>query len=101
QMNGRLFVLFVAPAGKFLSKPEALHIETCKRLCQECEGEFVRRESSDIVSTIADISAQERITQIVLGETRRSRFHLLLKGSIVQRLMRDLPQVDLHIISNN
>ena len=101
QMNGRLFVLFVAPAGKFLSKPETLHIETCKRLCQEFEGEFVRRESSDIVSAIADISDQERITQIVLGETRRSRFRLLLKGSIVQRLMRELPQVDLHIISNN
>jgi two-component system sensor histidine kinase KdpD len=101
QMNGRLFVLFVAQAGKFLTKPEALHIETCERLCQEFEGEFVRVESSDIVTAIVVVAAQERITQIVLGETRRSRFQLLFKGSIVQRLMRALPQVDLHIIANN
>jgi two-component system sensor histidine kinase KdpD len=100
-MNGRLFVLFVAPAGKFLSKPEALHIETSKRLCQEFEGEFLRVESPDIVDAIVEVSTQERITQIVLGETRRSRLQLLFKGSIVQRLMRALPQVDLHIIAND
>jgi two-component system sensor histidine kinase KdpD len=100
-MNGRLFVLFVAPAGKFLSKPEALHVETCKRLCQEFEGEFLRVESPDIVAAIVEVAAQERITQIVLGETRRSRLQLLFKGSIVQRLMRALPQVDLHIIAND
>ncbi|WP_024547067.1 sensor protein KdpD [Picosynechococcus sp. NKBG15041c] len=100
-MNGQLFVLFVAPAGKFLSKPEALHIETCKRLCEEFSGKFIRIESSNIVTTIIKIALQERITQIVLGETRRSRFQLLFKGSIVQRLVRLLPQVDLHIIANS
>lgn len=100
-MNGQLFVLFVAPAGKFLSKSEALHIETCKRLCQEFTGEFLRIESPNIVTTIVKIATQERITQIVLGETRRSRFQLLFKGSIVQQLMRALPQVDIHIIANN
>jgi two-component system sensor histidine kinase KdpD len=100
-MNGRLFVLFVAPAGKFLSKPEALHVETCKRLCQEFEGEFLRVESPDIVDAIVAVSTQERITQIVLGETRRSRLQLFFRGSIVQRLMRALPQVDLHIIAND
>jgi two-component system sensor histidine kinase KdpD len=99
-MNGRLFVLFVAPTGKFLSKPEALHIETCERLCQEFEGEFLRVESPDIVTAIVEVSTKERITQIVLGETRRSRLQLLFNGSIVQRLMRALPQVDLHIIAN-
>ncbi|WP_346293002.1 universal stress protein [Sphaerothrix gracilis] len=100
-MNGRLFVLFVAPAGKFLSKSEALHIETCKRLCQEFEGEFLRVESSDAVPVIVEVAIQERITQIVLGETRRSRFQLLFRGSIVQRLMQALPQVDLHVIANH
>lgn len=100
-MNGRLFVLFVASPGKFLSRPEALHIETCKRLCQEFEGEFLRMESPDIVTAIVEVATQGRITQIVLGETRRSRIQLFFKDSIVQRLMRELPQVDLHIIANN
>lgn len=99
QMNGRLFVLFVAHPHHFLSKEEALHIETCKRLCEEFEGEFLRVESEDVVRAIASVAAENRISQIVLGETQRSRWHLLTKGSIVQRLMRSLSNVDIHIIA--
>lgn len=99
QMNGRLFVLFVANPRHFLSKEEALHIETCKRLCEEFEGEFLRVESEDVVKAIARIADENRVSQIVLGETQRSRWHLLTKGSIVQRLMRALPGADLHIIA--
>jgi two-component system, OmpR family, sensor histidine kinase KdpD len=101
QMNGRLFVLFVAPPNQFLSKPEALHIETCQRLTQEFEGEFIRQESSDVVGVIVHISQTYRITQVVIGASQRSRWHLLWQGSIVQRLMRSLPIVDLHIIATS
>ncbi len=101
QMHGRFYVLFVSHPHQFLSKSETLHIETCKRLCEEFEGEFLRVESDNVVSVILAVAAEQHITQIVLGETRRSRWTLMIKGSIVQRLMQVLPQVDLHIIANN
>ncbi|MBE9202622.1 sensor histidine kinase KdpD [Synechocystis salina LEGE 06099] len=100
QMNGRLFVLFVASPNQFLSKPEALHVETCQHLTHEFEGEFLREESDNVLTAIVNIAKEYKITQIVLGESRRSRWHLLMKGSIIQRLMRCLPTVDLHIIAN-
>lgn len=99
-MNGRLFALFVAHPDRFLSKSEALHIETCERLCKEFEGEFLRIKSAEVVAAIVATAKSYRITQIVLGETQRSRFQLLFRGSIVQQLMRALPEVDLHIIAN-
>lgn len=98
-MNGRLFVLFVTHPRQFLTKEEALHIETCKRLCEEFEGEFLRVEAEDVVKAIASVATENRVSQIVLGETQRSRWQLFTKGSIVQRLMRVLPSVDLHIIA--
>ncbi|MEB3359005.1 MAG: sensor histidine kinase KdpD [Synechococcales bacterium] len=98
-MNGRFFVLFVSHPNQFLSKQEALHVETCKQLCQDFGGEFLRAESTDVVNAIVQVANAHRITQIVLGETRRSRWQLLIKGSIVQQLMRSLPQIDLHIIA--
>ncbi len=99
QMNSRLFVLFVSNPHHFLSKTEALHIETCQRLTQEFEGEFIRQEADHVVEAIAQVAQTHRITQIVLGETRRSRWYLLFKGSIVQRLMQLLPSIDIHIIA--
>jgi len=99
QMKGRLFVLFVSHPQQFLSRPEALHIETCQRLTQEFSGEFIRIEGEDVVQAIAQVIQTHHITQIVLGETRRSRWQLFWQGSIVQRLMRLHPHVDLHIIA--
>lgn len=101
QMNGRLLVLFVSHPQQFLSKAEALHLETCQRLTQEFEGEFIRQESEDVVKAIVQVATNRNITQVVLGETRRSRWNLFLKGSIVQRLMRTLCDVDLHIIATS
>ncbi|MBR8828432.1 MAG: sensor histidine kinase KdpD [Gomphosphaeria aponina SAG 52.96 = DSM 107014] len=98
-MNGRLFVLFVSNPNHFLSKSEAVYLETCEQICQEFKGKFIKLESQDVVSAITEVAKDVGITQIVLGETRRSRWHLLFKGSIVQHLMRSLPQVDLHIIA--
>lgn len=99
-MNAPFYVMFVSSPERFLTKAESLHIETCEKLCEEFGGEFVRVESRDIKEAISKIAAQYRITQIVLGETRRSRWDLLWRGSIVQQLMRSLPEIDLHIIAN-
>ncbi len=100
-MNASFYVMFVSSPDRFLTKEESLHIETCEKLCEEFGGEFIRVESRDITEAISKIASQYRITQIVLGETRRSRWDLLWRGSIVQQLMRSLPQIDLHIIANS
>lgn len=99
QMNGRLYVLFVENPDRFLTKQESLSIETCEKLCREFEGEFLRIKSHDVVSAITQVAHEQRITQIVVGETRRSRWELLIRGSMVQKLMRALPTIDLHIIA--
>lgn len=98
-MNGRLYVLFVENPDRFLTKQESLAIETSEKLCREFEGEFLRIKSHNIVDIITQVARENRITQIVVGETRRSRWELLIRGSMVQKLMRTLPDIDLHIIA--
>jgi two-component system sensor histidine kinase KdpD len=98
-MNAPLFSVFVADPDRFLTKEESLYIETCKRLCQEFEGEFIRIMSSNIASSIAEVAQKYRITQIIIGESQRSRWQILFKGSLTQKLVRLLRSVDLHIIA--
>jgi two-component system, OmpR family, sensor histidine kinase KdpD len=96
-----LVTIFVEPTDRFLSKAEALHIETCENLCQEFGGKFLRIRHSNIAESIAQVAEQERITQIVIGETQQSRWKRLLKGSFTQRLINLLrdQNIDLHIIA--
>jgi two-component system, OmpR family, sensor histidine kinase KdpD len=99
-MNAPLFALFVADPDRFLTKEESLHIDTCERLCKEFEGTFMRFDSNNIASSIAEVAQKYRITQIIIGESQRSRWQMLFKGSLTQKLVRLLKNIDLHIIAS-
>jgi two-component system sensor histidine kinase KdpD len=99
-MNAPLYVLFVADPDRFLTKQESLHIDTCENLCREFTGNFIRVSSNNIAQAIAEVAEKYRITQIVIGESQRSRWQILLKGSLTQKLMRLLKNIDLHIIAS-
>ncbi len=100
-MRAPFYTLFVDEPDQFLSKEESLHIETCERLCQEFEGQFIRVQDYNIVKAIVQTAQQYRITQIVIGESQKSRWQILLKGSLTQRILRLLKNVDIHIISTS
>jgi two-component system, OmpR family, sensor histidine kinase KdpD len=98
-MNAPFYVLFVDNPDRFLTKAESLHVETCQKLCQEFNGQFLRVQSPNVAKAISDVAKQYRITQIVIGESQQSRWKLLLRGSLTQELVRSLKHVDLHIIA--
>ncbi len=100
-MHAKLCVLFVNAPDRFLTKAESLHIATCERLCQEFGGEFIRVQNDRIVKAIVQTAQQYRITQIVVGESQKSRWQIFWKGSLTQQILRLLKNVDIHIISTN
>ncbi len=100
-MNAPLYTLFVANPDRFLSKEESLQIETCEQLCQEFGGTFLRITSNNVSQAIAEVAQSYHITQIVFGESQRSRWKLLLRGSLTQQLVRLLKDIDLHIIATD
>jgi len=98
-MRGRLFALFVEHPERFLTREESLYVETCERLCQQLEGEFLRVKSTNVAQAIAEAAKKYHITQVVLGQSQKSRWDLLWRGSLVQQLVRYLKDVDLHVIA--
>jgi two-component system sensor histidine kinase KdpD len=98
-MHAQLYVLFVDQPDRFLTKSESLHIETCERLCKEFAGTFIRVRNSHALEAIVETSRSYRITQIVMGESQKSRWQILFRGSLTQRILRSLKNVDIHIIS--
>ncbi len=97
-MSAPLFTVFVKEKDRFLTKEESLYIETCEKLCKEFAGNFIHISSNDVAGAIAEVAKQYHITQIVIGESQRSRWQILWKGSLTQNLVRLLKNVDLHII---
>src|SRR4028118_592016 len=86
-MNAPIYAVFVADPDRFLTKDESLHIETCARLCKEFGGTFMRVQSHDVGKAIAEVAQKYHVTQIVIGESQRSRWKMLLQGSLTQQLV--------------
>ncbi|KAB2331123.1 histidine kinase [Cytobacillus depressus] len=63
--------------------------------------EFILKDNDKrpVSKVIAEVAREKHITQIVLGQTAQSRWEQIAKGSIINSLLREIPFVDLHIIS--
>jgi len=56
-------------------------------------------EKRPVAKVIAEIAREKKITQIILGQTAQSRWEQIAKGSIINSLLKEIPFVDLHIVS--
>lgn len=98
-MRARLYALFVEPPERFLTKDESLYIETCEHFCGEFGGEFLRVKSSNVAQAIAETASKYHITQVIIGQSQKTRWELFWRGSLVQQLVGSLKDIDLHVIA--
>ncbi len=85
-----------------LDAEKSADIEKWKNLANEHNAdEFIIKdnEKRPIHKVIAEIAREKNITQIILGQTAQSRWEQIAKGSIINSLLREIPFVDLHIVS--
>jgi two-component system, OmpR family, sensor histidine kinase KdpD len=73
-------------------------IEEHAQLAEDLGAEVIRATGSDIARTLLDIARKHQVTQIVLGQPARSRWEEMLRGSIINRLLRMGAEMDIHIV---
>ena len=79
--------------------PEAL--STQRRLVEELGGKVHDVVGHDAAESLAAFAKRDKATQLVLGATRRSRWHELIHGSFVARVTRLAGDVDVHVIAQH
>ncbi len=61
-------------------------------------AEVIRTRSHDIANALVEIAQQRQVTQLVLGQPARSRWEEILRGSIINRLLRLSTDIDIHLV---
>jgi two-component system sensor histidine kinase KdpD len=67
-------------------------------LAEDLGAEVIRTSSRDIAAKLIEIAKERHVTQIVLGQPARSRWEEMLRGSIVNRLLRLNAEIDIHLV---
>jgi K+-sensing histidine kinase KdpD len=94
--QGDLLVVHVS-SGE--GEPDPAWIEELRRLTQDMGGDFEILPEEEPVEAVLSFAYQQHVTQILVGESLRSRWQELLRGSFVTRLIRKASNVDVHVIS--
>lgn len=97
-MHAELIAVTV-DTGEDRNSNERANLATHLRLAEDLGATVVRLSGKDVAAALATYARAEHATQLIVGHSRRSRWEALVKGSVVDRLLRLLPSVDLHIIA--
>ena len=81
---------------------KSTYVEKWGELAEEVGAEeFIVRdnEKRPPAKVIGEVANQFNITQIIIGQTARSRWEEITKGSFMNVLLREIPFVDFHVVS--
>jgi two-component system sensor histidine kinase KdpD len=82
-----------------LSKAEQAVLEQNLQLARDLSAEVHEIEGEDVAEALARFATESRATQIIVGHSQRSRWYELLHGSLIQSLLRRLPDLDIHVVA--
>jgi two-component system sensor histidine kinase KdpD len=81
--------------------PEERHaLENNQRLAEDLGAEVHTIPGRDIGETLVRFAREHRVTQVVLGQTARSRWDILLHGSIINKILREVRDADVHVVAD-
>ncbi|MGE6257401.1 KdpD-like non-kinase potassium sensor [Heyndrickxia sporothermodurans] len=86
-----------------MNEEERKKVNEWMKLAGQFHAHFILEsvDNKKIAKVITNVSKKHHITQIILGQSAKSRFEELRKGSIVNEIMRLTTGIDIHIVSES
>lgn len=103
RLKSELYILNVTSGlVDHLTNEEQQKINQWKLLAEQFHAVFILESTNKRkpANVIVDIAIQYKITQILLGQSARTRWEEIRKGSIVNIIMRETSNIDIHIVSD-
>ncbi len=94
------FLKYGKGAGKRLAE-EQHRLEEHAVLAEDLGAEVIYIRSRDIARALVETAHERHITQLVLGQPARSRWEELLRGSVINRLLRLSSDMDIHLVPHS
>ena len=94
--HGELLVAHVAGTE---DRNEPPWLDAIRDLTAKLDGDFEVIRAESPVEGLIGYAVRQHVTQIVVGEPLKPRWQEILRGSFVNRLIRNSADIDIHVIS--
>src|SRR5215207_6550234 len=97
--HGELLGVHVRSEDGLIGSSESL--EGQRKLLEEVGGVYHETAGGDVAAALVEFARAENATQLVLGASQRSRWAELVRGSVINRVVRLSGHIDVHVISQD
>ena len=100
RLNAEIDALWVRSNGHQPSEEEATQLAALQRLASILGIHFLEVEGADLVSTVRRVAGERGSTYIFVGTPDESRRREIFGGSLLSRMVRELPGLDIRVIAD-
>lgn len=105
RVAGRLatnwYAVYVETPSKDLrhDDPEGFaRLEDYERMARELGAQVVTLKGKSVSDALIDFAKQENISHVVFGQSARSRFDILLRGSVLNRFLAEMRETTVQVV---
>ena len=96
-----LLAVFVETPGYASATPEQKRtLEENLRFAEDLGAEPIRAQGSDVAKALIQVAHDKNVGSIIIGHSRHGRLREILRGSVVQKLLRLAGDVDVHVVAD-
>lgn len=100
RLSSEIDAVWVRPAGRPPSSEEAIQLAALRRLASVLGVHFLEEEGDDLVATVRRVAQERGSTYIFVGTPDERRRVEILRGSLLSRMVRELPGIDIRVVAN-
>jgi two-component system, OmpR family, sensor histidine kinase KdpD len=100
RLGTEMDAVWVRPAGRVPTEEEATQLAALRRLAGILGSHFLEEEGDDLVATVRRVAAERGSTYIFVGTPDESRRREILGGSLLSRMVRELPGLDIRVVAD-
>jgi len=100
RLGATMDALWVRKPGHEATPEEVTQLAALRRVATILGAHFVEAEGDDLVDTVRRVAAERGSTYIFVGTPDESRRREIFGGSLLSRMVRELPGIDIRVIAN-
>ncbi len=100
RLSAEIDAVWVRPAGKQPTEEEATQMAALRRLASILGVHLLEEEGDDLVGTVRRVARERGSTYVFVGTPDESRRREIFGGSLLSRMVRELPGVDIRVVAS-
>jgi two-component system sensor histidine kinase KdpD len=100
RLGSEMDALWVRRPGEELSGEDATQLAALRRLAAILGVHFLEEEGEDLVDVVRRVAHERGSTYVFVGTPDERRRVEILRGSLVSRMIRELPGIDIRVVAD-